>query len=614
MPVSRSPQDEKVDQAIIDGRADTVAQLFLDRVEKTPSRDAFAYPSGSGWTKVTWQDVSDRVSRMAAGLVALGIEPEQRVALASATRYEWVLADLAVMCAGAATTTVYPSTGATDVAYIVADSQSRVVFAEDDGQLGKLKEKRSDLPDVVKVVVFDGDGGDDDWVITLEELEKLGAEHLEKEPDVVAKHVAAIGPDSLATLVYTSGTTGQPKGVRLRHSSWTYVAAAIDAVHILDEDDVQFLWLPLAHVFGKVLLSVPMQIGFVTYIDGQVDKIVANLADVRPTFMGAVPRIFEKAYGAVTTMMQKGSPVQRKIFGWGTSVGKRAAKHRRAGGRVPPLTAAQHAIADRLVLSKVRQRFGGNLKFLLSGSAGLNRDVAEFFDGAGIVILEGYGLTETCAAAYVGRPYAYELGTVGWAIPGTETKIAKDGEVLLRGPGIMQGYHNKPDLTAEVLSDDGWFATGDIGEIGDDGFLRLTDRKKDLFKTSQGKYVAPSAIESQFKGICPYASQLVVYGEDRKFVSALVTLDADAIKDWAKSNGLGDASYADIASDDKTTKMVQGYIDELNGKLNNWEQIKKFIILDHDLSVDEGELTPSLKLKRKVVAEKYADELEALYS
>jgi long-chain acyl-CoA synthetase len=271
-------------------------------------------------------------------------------------------------------------------------------------------------------------------------------------------------------------------------------------------------------------------------------------------------------------------------------------------------------VADRLVLAKVRQRFGGNLKFLLSGSAGLNRDVAEFFDGAGIVILEGYGLTETSAAAYVGRPYAYELGTVGWALPGTETKIAEDGEVLLRGPGIMAGYHNQPELTAEVLSDDGWFATGDIGEIDSDGFLRLTDRKKDLFKTSGGKYVAPSAIESQFKGICPYASQLVVYGEDRKFVSAIVTLDADAIKDWAKSNGLGDASYAEIASADATKTMVQGYLDELNGKLNHWEQIKKFVILDHDLSVDEGELTPSLKLKRKVVAQKYADQLEALYA
>jgi long-chain acyl-CoA synthetase len=313
-------------------------------------------------------------------------------------------------------------------------------------------------------------------------------------------------------------------------------------------------------------------------------------------------------------MMQKGSPVQRTIFNWGTAVGKRAAKHRRAGERVPALVAVQHAVADRLVLSKVRHRFGGNLKFLISGSAGLNRDVAEFFDGAGIVILEGYGLTETCAASYVGRPYAYELGTVGWAIPNTETKIAGDGEVLLRGPGVMAGYHNQPDLTAEVLDADGWFATGDIGEIGPDGFLRLTDRKKDLFKTSGGKYVAPSAIESLFKGICPYASQLVVYGEDRKFVSALVTLDPDAIKDWADSNGLGDKSYAEIAAADATRQMVQRYLDELNGKLNHWEQIKRFVILDHDLTVDAGELTPSLKLKRKVVAEKYAGQLEALYS
>jgi len=611
-PVNPSPRAGDVDEWLIQNRPATVAQLFAERVAATPEREAFRYRVGDHWHSATWAEVDRRVRALAAGLLTLGVDPEQRVAVASATRFEWILADLAVMCAAAATTTIYPTTTASEVAYIVADSQSRVVFAEDGDQVEKLRSARNQLPLLARVVVFDG-AGDGEWVITLEELARLGEGLLEDRPDVLAERQAKIGPDSLATVIYTSGTTGRPTGVRLRHSAWTYEAAAIAASRTLTENDLQLLWLPLAHVFGKVLLTAPLQIGFCTAVDGRVDRIVENLAVVRPTFMGAAPRIFEKAYARVTAAVVADGGMKQKLFDWAVAVGHRGALARRSGAPISPALALQLAVADRVVLAKVRARFGGRLRFFVSGSAALNPEIAEWFDAVGITILEGYGLTESSAASLCNRPEAYAFGTVGTPYPGTEVRLAGDGEILLRGPGIMEGYHNMPEATAEVLTADGWFHTGDIGTFDEQGFLRITDRKKDLFKTSGGKYVAPSAIESRFKGICPLASQLVVYGENRNFVTALVTLDPDAIMSWAAEHAMAGWAYQDIAVSVAARDCVQGYIDQLNARLNPWETIKKFAILGHDLSVEGGELTPSLKLKRRAVTAKFAAELDSLY-
>jgi long-chain acyl-CoA synthetase len=533
----RTPQEEPVKQAAIDHRAPSVGHLFRDRVAATPDAEAFRFARGEEWVSATWTDVREVAYRLAAGLVALGVGPEDRVAIASSTRYEWALADLAVMCAGGATTTIYPTTISVDVAYILSDSGSKVVFAEDDAQIEKLRERRVDIPNVLRVVTFDGTP-DGDWVISMAELEQAGAELLATNPGAVDERIDALIPERLATIIYTSGTTGRPKGVRLTHDAWTYEAASVEAIEILHPDDLQYLWLPLAHVFGKVLLTLPLQIGFPTAIDGRIDKIVENLAVVKPTFMGAAPRIFEKAYGRITMMMAEEGGVKEKLFHWATGVGAQVADLRAQGREPSGMLARKHALADKLVLHKVRERFGGRIRFFISGSAALNKDVAKWFNSVGLLIAEGYGLTETSAASFVNRPHANALGTVGWPLPGTEVRIAEDGEVLLRGPGVMEGYHNNPDATAEAKDVDGWLHTGDIGEIDERGFLKITDRKKDFFKTSGGKYVAPSAIESMFKGICPYVSQLVVYGADRNFVSALVTLDPDAIKDWAANQGM----------------------------------------------------------------------------
>jgi long-chain acyl-CoA synthetase len=602
--------------SVIENRAPSVANMFLDRVRETPQREAYRFPEGGTWVSRTWQEAGDQVARLAAGLVALGVEAGQRVAIASGTRYEWILADLAIMCAGAATTTVYPSTVGGDVAFILADSDSRVVFAEDDSQVAKLREHRSELPSVHRVVVTEGtvDTGNDPWVISLADLEEKGAALLAEQPDVVDVRVKAIEPESLATLIYTSGTTGRPKGVRLRHSGWTYEGAAIASLDILSVDDLQFLWLPMAHSFGKVLLTTQLQIGFPTAVDGRVDKIVENLAIIRPTFMGAAPRIFEKAYGRVVTMAHNEGGAKAKIFDWACDVGKRAARHRMAGESVPAGLKVKHGLADRLVFSKVRDRFGGRVRFFISGSAALSQDVAEWFYASGILILEGYGLTETSAGTFVNHPDSHRFGTVGHPFPGTEVKIADDGEILIKGPGVMDGYHNLEGETAGTLGADGWLATGDIGEVDDAGFLKITDRKKDLFKTSNGKYVAPSSIEGQFKAVCPLASQMVVHGHDRNFVTAIITLDPDAVTDWAKHHGMEGTSYAEVVGSDEMQKTVDGYVSELNSRLNRWETIKKFVLLEHDLTIESGELTPSLKVKRRVVETNYRDQLDALYS
>jgi long-chain acyl-CoA synthetase len=594
-------------------QAPNLAMLFLQRVEASADKEAFRYPENGGWTSVTWKQTAERVDALAAGLLALGVAAEDRIGIASTTRFEWILADLAIMCAGAATTTVYPSTNAEDTAYILADSESRIVFAEDDKQVGKLTERRGDLPNLAKVVVFDG-AGDGDWVITLDDLAEQGAKYLADHPSCVRTVAEEIPADRLATLIYTSGTTGKPKGVRLRHEAWVYTGAAIADMDLLGEDDLQLLWLPLAHAFGKVLISTQLACGFASAIDSRVDKIVENTGVVKPTFMGAAPRIFEKAYARVVTTQQNQGGLKARLFDTAFAVGRKVADRRRNGRSVPLFLQLPHRLFDQLVFAKVRDVFGGRIRFFISGSAPLNRDIAEWFDAAGLLILEGYGLTESAGAGFINRPDNYKLGTVGLPFEGTEVRISDAGEVQFRSKCVMAGYHHLEEATAEALSADGWLSTGDQGSIDDDGFLKITGRIKELFKTSGGKYVAPPAIEAKFATLCPYASQFMVFGEGRNFAVALVTLDADAISGWAKEHGLANASYAELTKSSEVHEMVEEHVKKLNASLNRWETIKKWALLDHELSVERGELTPSLKVKRGAVAEQNKETLNDFYS
>jgi long-chain acyl-CoA synthetase len=601
------------DTSFVDNLLPSMAAMFFQRVAKNPGNEAFRYPVGESWTSVTWKEAGDRVTNLAAGLLSLGIQPEQRVGIAAGTRYEWILSDLAIMCAGGATTTVYPSTNAEDTAYILSDSECQIVFVENDEQLAKLNERRGEIPSVGKVITFDG-AGDGEWVITLDALADLGEKYLVEHAGAVEAAIAAIDGDQLATLIYTSGTTGRPKGVRLRHKSWVYEGEAIAVQDILHEDDLQFLWLPMAHSFGKVLLSAQLACGFATAIDGRVDKIVDNLGVVKPTFMGAAPRIFEKAHGRIVTMQASEGGLKEKLFNQAFKVGLEVDQLVREGKNVPLALKLQHGLFDRLVFSKVRDRFGGRVRFFISGAAALNKDIAEWFHAAGIVILEGYGLTECSAGGFVNHPDDYKFGTVGPALPGSEVKLGDGDEVLIRGPHVMDGYHNLPEETAKTLDAEGWLHTGDKGALDADGFLTITGRIKELFKTSGGKYIAPPAIESKFKAICPYASQFMVFGEDRNYCVALVTLDPDAMAGWAEENGMSGKSYTEIVNSDPVKAMVTDYVNQLNEKLNRWETIKKWELLDHDLTVESGELTPSMKVKRSVVQGNNQDKINALYS
>ncbi|MGW0559739.1 AMP-dependent synthetase/ligase [Streptomyces sp. NPDC003016] len=620
-------------QTLIENRPPSVAALFVERVTATPDAEAYRYPvpaaPGQGadsWKSLSWGQAAGRVYAVAAGLIDLGVQPEERVALASNTRVEWILADLGVMCAGAATTTVYPSTNAEESAYILADSESRVLIAEDASQLAKARERRADLPNLAHVVVVDAkdvEPAEDDpegWVLTLADLEARGVAHLEKHPQAVTERVEAITADQLATLIYTSGTTGRPKGVRLPHDCWSYMAKAIPATGLISQADVQYLWLPLAHVFGKVLTSGQIAVGHVTAVDGRVDKIIENLPVVQPTYMAAVPRIFEKVYNGVAAKARAGGGAKYKIFQWAAEVAREYAKvtqdnFRRTGTASAPFAlSAKHKVADALVYSKIREAFGGRLRACVSGSAALAPDIGFFFSGAGIHILEGYGLTESSAASFVNPGEAYRTGTVGKPLPGTEVRIADDGEILLRGPGIMQGYHGLPEKTAEVLESDGWFHTGDIGELSVDGYLRITDRKKDLIKTSGGKYIAPAEVEGRFKAVCPFVSNILVHGADRNFCTALIALDEPTILGWAGENGMEGKSYAEVVASRKTEELIEGYVKRLNDGLQRWQTIKKFRLLPRDLDIEHGELTPSLKLKRPVVEREYKDLIEEMYA
>ncbi len=588
----------------------SIPDMFRRRVAATPDRDALGFPTpdeGVGW--LTWRQVGQRADAIAAGLVGLGVRPEDRVAILSGTRLEWVLADFGIMCAGAATTTVYPTTEPEDARFIVEDSGSCVLIAEDATQVAKFAGQATGLR---QIVVIDGEA---EGTITLAELERRGVEALAQDPGLVDRIIDGIRPDHLATLIYTSGTTGRPKGVELLHAGWCWEAVAQEnAPDVMRDDDLQYLWLPLSHSFGKTLICGLTHAALPTYVDGRVDRLIDKLAVVRPTLMCAAPRVFEKVYNAAVSGATAGGGTKAKIFTWAVRIGREAVRLEQAGRPVPAGLALRRRVADRLVFSKLRARLGGRMRALVSGAAPLSSQIAEFFSAAGLPIHEGYGLTETSAGNFVNRSGRVRIGTVGTTLGDLEVRVDSDGEVLLRGIPVMRGYRNLPGETAAAFTEDGFFRTGDIGELDADGYLRITDRKKDLIKTSGGKYVAPSHLEGMFKAICPYTSQAIVIGQARNYCTMLVSLDPDAIAKWAAAGPLEGRPYGEIVASLQANDMVAAYVKQLNEKLNRWETVKKFVILPRDLSIEDGELTPSMKIKRRGVERNFADQIEAMYA
>ncbi|MCL2315835.1 MAG: long-chain fatty acid--CoA ligase [Actinomycetia bacterium] len=608
----------EVQQEIVAASARSYAHMFRQRVAATPEAVAYRYPAYTEpeeWRSMTWAEARTQVDLLAAGLCDLGVETGDRVAIVSGTRCEWVLIDLAIACAGAVTTTVYPNTKAPEQKFILIDAGCAVVVVENAEQLAKVTgdaELDARLHHIVLMLDDRTGGREDARVVTWEHLLRAGKERLEAEPDIVDAAIDTLDRESLSTLIYTSGTTGRPKGVELLHGSWTYEGEGIERTGIVLPDDSLFLWLPLAHVFGRDLLSAQLRVGFVCIVDGRVNRLVASIGETAPTILVGVPRIFEKVRAAVITMYPR-QGLKGRMSRWAFAVGREAQARRLEGRRLPPGLALRHRLADRLVFSKLRQKLGGRMRFMVSGSAKLSAQVQEWFYSAGLMLIEGYGLTETSAIACVNHHDSFRPGTVGPALPGIEVRIDDDGEICFRGPIVARGYHKLPEATAESFVD-GWFHTGDIGELDEDGYLRITDRKKDLLKTSNGKYVAPQKVESAIMANTPYAAQAVVLGEGRSYCTALLVLDVDQVASWASQHGMAGADYAVVTQSPELRRRIDHYIRRTNARLERWETIKKYVILDHELSQEADELTPSLKIKRSVVLDRYHGIIEALYA
>jgi len=594
---------------------DTLARMFWERVEKSGDKPAQQIREQGSWKALTWRQVGDVVQELALGLIALGRQKGDAVALLSASRAEWVQADMAIFSAGCVTVPVYPSYPPHLVAYVVNDSQAKTLIVEDPAQLAKALEARAKMESLEQIIVMSGYDAPQppETVLTWDTLRRLGRDARATHQRTLAERVAAGSPDDVATIVYTSGTTGPPKGVVQTHGNHIAAVTASGQATPTDEAWVHLLFLPLAHSFARLESFLGPYKGLTTAFAENLDKVGDNLKEVRPHFICSVPRVFEKVYAKILTGVEAGSPLKKRIFNWAMDVGREVSRRERAGQPVTGALAIKRKLADRLVFEKLHQALGGRLRWAVSGGAPLAPDIAEFFHAAGILILEGYGLTETCPALTFNRPSRFKFGSVGQALSGVELKIAADGEILARGPNIAtRGYYKQPQATAEVFEATGWFHTGDIGHLDAEGFLYITDRKKDLIVTAGGMNLAPQNIENLLK-TDPFISQALVHGDRRPYPVALITLNPDELTKFAREQGILTTDSAVIVKHPKIVERVGRTVEEKNTQLQSYAKIKKFAILPADFSQEGGELTPTLKVKRKVVAEKYRDVLEDLY-
>ncbi len=593
---------------------DTLARIFWGRVETGGEAPAERFKRQGAWRTLSWRELGATVEEVALGFLVLGRRKGEAVALLSASRAEWVQADFAIFSAGCVTIPVYPSYTPGQLAYIVSDAGAKTLIVEDPAQLAKALEVRGKMESVEQIVVIQGYEGRERSIFTWEELRRMGRENRELLKSVLAQRLASTQSDDVATIVYTSGTTGPPKGVIQTHANHVAALQAASQSTKIVQGDVHLLFLPLAHAFARFEAFIGIHRGLTTAFAENLDKVGENLREVCPDFISSVPRVFEKVYARILAGVEAGSPLKKRIFHWAIGVGREVSRLQQARRPIPASLALKHRIAHRLVFAKLHKALGGRLRFCISGGAPLAKEIAEFFHAAGILILEGYGLTETCPVLTVNRPDGFKFGSVGRAIPGVELRIAADGEILARGPNIAtRGYFRKPEASAEVFEPSGWFHTGDIGRIDEGGFLFITDRKKDLIVTSGGMNIAPQNIENFLKGD-PFISQVMVYGDRRPYPVALITLNPEELRKFAQAEGILATDPALLAKHPRVVERVSRIVEERNASLQSYAKIKKFTVLPADFSQDGGELTPTLKVKRKVVAEKYRDALESLYA
>jgi long-chain acyl-CoA synthetase len=592
----------------------SILDLLHDHAQNRGTDTACLVKEEGKYGPVTWAKLWEDAEKVGKALVAAGIEPGERVNVIAHTCYEWIYVDLGILAAGAVTVPIYPSNLPDECQYVSDHCGARLVFAENADQVEKFIEKRDELGEVIKVVQWRGEKRiDDDWVVTMDEFLAAGEEVSDEQLDERGK---SLGPDSLLTIIYTSGTTGRPKGVVLTHGNMLYEAKAIAEIDVIRQDDIQLLFLPMAHVFAQVLEIAWLGTGHVLAFAESMNTIKVNLGEVRPTLMAGVPRVYEKFYAAVVEKGTSAEGMKRKLFLKAMELSAKHGELEEQGHKLGLIESAEFGMLKKAVFAKVgegiMQILGGRMRVMISGGAPLSKKIAWFFRDADIIILEGYGMTETSAATTINLPSHNQIGTVGPALPGTELKVAEDGEILVKGPGCMREYWRNPDATAETIDEDGWLHTGDIGELdGETKALRITDRKKDLIITAGGKNIAPQRIENLMR-THKLISQCVVHGDRRKFISALITLDPEQLDRFAEQNGLS-GSYEQLCKDAKVRAEVERLVSESNAELASYETIKKFEILDHDFSIETGELTAKLSVKRKVVNSKYGHIFDEFY-
>ncbi len=614
----------------------TIVDLFTSQLSMGGHRPALRSKRAGRWTTTTWDEWNRKSRAVAAALMNAGVNKGDRVAILSNTREEWVVADIAILMAGAVTVPVYPTLTAEETAYILENSGVSAVFVENPQHFEKLTERAASaiVSKLARIIVFDCQSLRDiphheaQRSITCTDVAALvnvptsvladfvsAGETLLEDPanaSALDDRIKSVRAEDLASIVYTAGAVGRPKGVMLTHANFCFeIRTARETLEVSNRDE-QLVFLPLAHIMGKVLYIMHFEVGGTLSFAENMLRAIDNASEVHPSFFGSVPRVFEKFYTVAERRAKEEGKVKEKLYRWAIDVGYRMARTRRKGQTPSLPLLIEHRYADRVVLSKLRDRFGGRLRFAISGGAPLAAELGEWFDAIGITVLEGYGLTETTGSANINRPYRLKFGTVGPPLNGVENRIAPDGEILLRGANVMKGYWRDDDATRDILDEEGWLHSGDIGFVDADGMLKITDRKKDLIITAAGKNVAPQNIENLLRQ-SPWISHCVVVGERRKFLGALLTLNEKAITRWAAENDRP-ADLDVLSRDPEVRAMLQVDLDSANHRLARFETIKRFAILAKDFSVSGGELTPTGKVKRNVIAKRYADEIDRLYA
>jgi long-chain acyl-CoA synthetase len=581
----------------------TVERLWRDAIAAGRSTPAYLVQDGDAWHPFSWTEANERVEGYANGLLALGVRKGDAFSILGSSRVEWALFDFALGSIGAIAAPIYANSSTKDTAYILDHSESIGVLCEDETQLAKATEARAGIPRLQHVLTY----------ADLDDLAARGRAYAAEHPTALDDARAAIEENDLFTYIYTSGTTGPPKGCMISHLNYYAMVAVVDDLpSFTGPEDTMLLYLPLAHNFGRLMHLSGAYVGYAIAFLPDPLQAAAALPAVRPTVFPSVPRVYEKVHSAVVAKFDDATGARRKLIDWALNVGGRVSALRRAGKPIPRGLAAQHKLADRLVYSKVKERLGGRLRLAISGGAPLSLEIAEFFHAIDILLVEGYGLTECTTAASTNTHEAYRFGTVGRALPGTEVKLAEDGELLVRSETVFQGYLKDPEATAEVLGANGWLRTGDIAEIDEDGFIKITDRKKDIIVTAGGKNVSPQNLENDLK-TSKYISQAMVVGDRQPYIAALITLDPESLPAWAAERGLP-TEMERLAHEDQVQELIQGVVDAVNADRSRYEQIKRFTILPRDFTMDDDELTPTLKLKRRVVTKHFGGELQELYA